>query len=151
AMPWFDHNATTPLAPVARAAGLRAQDETWHNPSSPTRAAARVRIWLDAAREQLAQFFGGAAKRVVFNSGATEGANAVLAHWARVLPRAARLAVNPTEHPCVLEAARTHFGEARITWLAVTCDGVVRVDELERLLASGTVAAVAVMAANNET
>jgi cysteine desulfurase len=150
-MPWFDHNATTPLVPVAREAWLRAQDESWQNPSSPTRAAARVKIRLDAAREQLAALLGGEPKRLVFNSGATEGANAVFAHWGRMLPAAARIAVNPTEHPCVIEAARAHFGEARIVWLAVTRDGVVRVDQFEKLLAPGGVAAVAVMAANNET
>ncbi len=150
-MPYFDHNATTPLAPIAREAWLRAQDEAWHNPSSPTRAAARVRIRLDAARERLAILLGGEPKRLVFNSGATEGVNAVFAYWAATLPPAARVGVNPTEHPCVLEAVRAHFGEARITWLAVTRDGVVVLEKLAALLAAGDVAAVAVMAANNET
>jgi cysteine desulfurase len=149
-VPYFDHNATAPLAPAARAAWLRAQDEAWHNPSSPTRAAARVRLRLDAARGQLAQFLGGELGRIVFNSGATEGANTVLAHWARTLPPDARVAISPTEHPCVLEAARAQFGE-RIRWLEVTRDGVVTRAALEQAFAAAPVAAVAVMAANNET
>ena len=150
-MPYFDHNATAPLSPAAREAWLRAQDEAWHNPSSPTRAAARVRLRLDAARAQLAQFLGGEPGRIVFNSGATEGANSVLSHWARTLPPAERVAVSPTEHPCVIEAARAHFGEGRIAWLPVTRDGVVQVAEAEKLLSAGGATAVAVMAANNET
>jgi cysteine desulfurase len=150
-MPWFDHNATAPLTPAARAAWLRAQDEAWQNPSSPTRAAARVRFRLEAAREELAPFLGSAPKRLIFTSGATEGANAVLAHWARVLPAAAGVALNPTEHPCVLEAARAHFGAERLVWLRLTRDGVVDDGPLQSLLATGGVAAVAVMAANHET
>ncbi|MDE3083901.1 MAG: aminotransferase class V-fold PLP-dependent enzyme, partial [Verrucomicrobiota bacterium] len=110
-MPYFDCNATTPLAPVAREAWLRAQDEAWQNPSSPYGVAARVRLRLDAAREKLAGFLGCAAKRIVFNSGATEGASAICAHLARTLPPAGRVAVNSTEHPCVLEAAKFYFGE----------------------------------------
>ncbi len=150
-VPYFDHNATAPLVPVAREAWLRAQDEAWHNASSPTRSGARVRIRLDTAREQLALFLGGDPKRLVFNSGATEGANAILAHWAHTLPTGAQVALNPTEHPCVLEAARAHVGEARLTWLPLTRDGLVTVVETQKMLAAGKISAVAVMAANNET
>ncbi|HXA13580.1 MAG TPA: aminotransferase class V-fold PLP-dependent enzyme, partial [Opitutaceae bacterium] len=81
-MPYFDHNATAPLAPAAREAWLRAQDEAWQNPSGLYSGGARVKVRLDAAREQFAQLLGCAAVRVVFTSGATEGANAVCAHLA---------------------------------------------------------------------
>ena len=70
-MPYFDHNATTPLSALAREAWLRASDEAWQNPSSPYRAAARVRVRLEQCREQLALLLGGGADRMVFNSGAT--------------------------------------------------------------------------------
>ena len=98
-VPYFDHNATTPLAPVAREAWLRASSEFWANPSSPYREAARARLRLDAARDTLARLLEGQAKRVVFTSGATEAANAVFAYLASTLPVTARLAINPTEHP----------------------------------------------------
>ncbi len=150
-MPYFDHNATTPLSSRAREAWLRAADEAWQNPSSPYRDAARVRVRLEQAREQLTQLLGCTADRVVFNSGATEGANAVFAHWARTLPPDRTVAVNPTEHPCVLEAARHHLPPERLVWLEVDADGVVRREHLEALLAAGAVSAVSVMAANNET
>ena len=149
-VPCFDHNATTPLAPAARAAWLLASDGAWANPSSPSRAAARVKLQLDAARARLAEFLGTAPARLVFNSGATEGANAVFAHWAHTLSPGATLALNPTEHPCVLAAARAHFGD-RIVWLAPDGDGMVRPGPLADLLARHGAAAVAVMAANNET
>lgn len=150
-MPYFDHNATTPLSPAAREAWLRASEEAWHNPSSPYRAAARVRALLEQARERLAQFLGAEAARVVFNSGATEGAGALFAHWAAVLPAGSRVAVSPTEHPCVIESARRHFPPARLAWIELDRDGVARPDRLEALLQAGSVGAVSVMAANNET
>jgi cysteine desulfurase len=153
-MPYFDHNATTPLAAVARDAWLRAQDEAWQNPSSPYRTAAQVKIRLDAAREKFAILLGDEAERYVFTSGATEGANMVFAWWAKTLPADALIAVNPTEHPCVLEPARHFFGD-RIRWLAVDATGVVDVATLKKRNHMGyaldRVAAVVVMAANNET
>ncbi|HEY8990357.1 MAG TPA: aminotransferase class V-fold PLP-dependent enzyme [Luteolibacter sp.] len=153
-MPYFDHNATTPLAAVARDTWLRAQDEAWWNPSSPYRAAAQVKIRLDAAREKFAILLGDEAERYVFTSGATEAANLVLAWWAKTLPADARIAVNPTEHPCVLEAAKYFFGD-RVRWLTVNESGVVDLAAMTKsnLLgySSDRVAAVVVMAANNET
>ncbi len=153
-MPYFDHNATTPLAAVAREVWLRAQDEAWQNPSSPHRAAAQVKIRLDAAREKFAILLGDDAGRYVFTSGATEAANLVLAWWARTLPADALIAVNPTEHPCVLEPARAFFGD-RIRWLALDSTGVLDVAALKKCHLIGDtkdrVAAVVVMAANNET
>lgn len=149
-MPYFDHNATTPLALAAREAWLQASTELWQNPSSPYRDAARATIRLDGARARLAEFVGCGPEELVFTSGATEGANAILANWVHSLPTGARVAVNPTEHPCVLESAKFFFGN-RILWLEVTRDGVVRMDVMKDLLAKKAVAGVIVMAANNET
>jgi cysteine desulfurase len=153
-MPYFDHNATTPLAAVARETWLRAQDEAWQNPSSPYRVAAQVKIRLDAAREKFAILLGDEAERYVFTSGATEAANMVLGWWAQTLPSDALIAVNPTEHPCVLEPAKALFGD-RLRWLRIDSQGVVDVTDLKvcHLLSDkpDRVAAVVVMAANNET
>jgi len=147
-MPYFDHNATTPLSAAAREAWLKAQDEAWQNPSSPYRTAAQVKIRLEAAREKMAILLGGRAGDYVFTSGATEAANMVLAHWARVLPADAVIAVNPTEHPCVRDAARHWFGD-RLRALEVARDGLVDLQAVRAVV--GRAGAVAVMAANNET
>jgi cysteine desulfurase len=141
-MPYFDHNATSPLSPVAREAWLRAQDELWQNPSSPTRAAARVRNALETARAKLASFLDARPGQIIFNSGATEGASAIIAWLARTSAPGACIALNPTEHPCVLESARRFFPH-RIHWLpaALNPSG----------FQTNAAAAVAIMAANNET
>jgi cysteine desulfurase len=145
-MPFFDHNATTPLFPEAREAWLEASDRHWLNPSSPYRGGAAVRARLEDARERLAALLSVDPQRLIFNSGATEGNNAVFAHWAEVLPSDARIGVSTTEHPSVLEAARKYFPD-RIKWLQ---------PETVAGLGAGAsgcsgVAALSVMAANNET
>ena len=151
-VPYFDYNATTPLSSAAREAWLRAQDEAWSNASSPHRAGARVKIRLDAARRRLAEFVDSEPERLVFTAGATEAAEAIFQHLARTLPVEQVILVNPTEHPCVLGAARRHVGESRLHWLPVTADGVVTTDALHAALREQPQAgAVVVMAANNET
>ena len=108
---YLDHNATTPLAPIARETWLKASDEHWHNPSSPYRDAAKARIRLDGARERLGELIGTDPKELVFTSGATEAAHAALEHLARNAGADARVLVNPTEHPSVLAAATRYFGD----------------------------------------
>ena len=66
------------------------------------------------------------------------------------MPTGALVAVNRTEHPCVLEAAKFFFGE-RVVWLEVDRHGVIAMGPLEKLLASKAIGAVVIMAANNET
>lgn len=148
-MPYFDHNAATPLAEVAREAWLKVQAENWQNPSSPTRGAARVRLRLESYHEALAILLGGEAGRYVFTSGATEAAHAVFARWAELLPAGARIAVAATEHPCVLAAA-TRFFPGRVFAPGHDEAGVVSAASIRAALAAGA-AGVAVMAANNET
>jgi cysteine desulfurase len=147
---YFDYNATSPLRPEAKDAWLSAADDLWLNPSSPYRAAARVHAHLAEARARVAGLFAVAAERVVFNSGATEANNAVFAHWAATLPADARIGVSPTEHPSVLEAAKHFFGE-RVIWLALDGNGAVDVAALQKVLSERQLAAISVMAANNET
>ncbi len=148
-MPYFDYNATAPLADCAREAWLRVQAEHWQNPSSPGRAAARARLRLESYHEALAVLLGGEPSQYVFNSGATEGAHAVLAHWAGQLPPTARIAVAATEHACVLAAAGRFF-PGRIDWLPSGPGGLVPPAVVTAAIAAGA-AGVVVMAAQNET
>jgi cysteine desulfurase len=147
---YFDYNATAPLRPEAKAAWLSATEDLWLNPSSPYRAAARVHAHLAEVRSVVAGLFAVAAERVVFNSGATEANNAIFAHWSATLPANTRIGVSPTEHSSVLAAAQHFFGE-RVIWLALDGNGAVDVAALQHVLNERQLAAVSVMAANNET
>lgn len=60
---FFDHNATTPLYPAARAAWLHASDRHWHNASSLYREASMTSQALEAVRERLGDLIGAEAER----------------------------------------------------------------------------------------
>ncbi|MEM0896525.1 MAG: aminotransferase class V-fold PLP-dependent enzyme [Verrucomicrobiota bacterium] len=138
-MPYFDHNATTPLSGVAREAWLETQDKCWQNPSSLYRGAAMAHQVLEDARERVADLLDVEPIRVVFTSGATEANSAVLA-WFGGLREA--VGISPFEHPCVREPAERWFGGR--------CFEVDSAD-VGAFLESKNPALFAMMAASNET
>ena len=145
---YFDHNATTPLHPAARAAWLEMADRFWQNPSSLYREAGAARQKLEDCREQVADRLGCGSEEIVFLSGATEANNAVILHAA--VAGLQTIAVSAVEHPCVLEPAQHHF-RGRCHEIPVTPDGVIDLAALEEILTLHRPGLVAVMAANNET
>lgn len=149
-MIYFDHNATTPLHPVARQAWLDATEKFIGNPSSPHRVGARADAALGEAREKLTKFLGCDALDLVWTSGATESNNTVFHHAARAANAKAEVWLSAIEHPCVLEAARQYFPK-RHRLIPVTRGGVANLDWLASKLAKHRPALVALMAANNET
>lgn len=148
-MVYFDHNATTPMLPEAEAAFLAAARDHYANPSSPHRAGARARAEMEEHRERLATLLGADAREIIFTSGATEGVNAVLRHFAAVRENGTVL-VSAVEHPCVRAAARA-FWDDRTIPLSVDAAGRLHVDDVAARLSAGKTTLVAVMAANNET
>lgn len=143
-MIYLDYQATTPLAPQARAAMLpwlagpedvRAGFANPHSPHRPGRAAAAA---VEVARAQVAALFppGG---RVIFTSGATEALNLAIAGVGK-----RHLAVSAIEHAAVLDTARFH--DPALTVLPVDGAGLVDPDVT---IPAGT-GLVAVMQVNNE-
>lgn len=139
-MPYLDANATEPLRPEARAAMLAALEHS-ANPSSVHRPGRAARAIIEDAREALADQFGGRAQDLVFVSGGTE-ADALAIH---ALGRGRRIIIGATEHDAVRAAAHD------ATILPVDRSGVVDLDTLRQILASGPPALVCLMLANNET
>lgn len=161
-MLYFDHNATAPLLPAARDAWLEAQERYPANPSSQHRPGQRAEVALEAAREFLGGHLSCAPSSLVWTSGATESANSVFAHLANGSGGSGgsgrsgcsesfpEVWISAIEHPCVAEAAARYFPK-RVRELPVTQAGVLNLELLEALLASAKPAALALMAANNET
>ncbi len=149
-MVYFDHNATSPLLPVAREAWLEASEKFVGNPSSPHRVGARAEAALRDARERLAAILGCHALDIIWTSGATESNNAVLHHAARAVDPAAEVWVSAIEHPSVLAATR-HYFAGRHRLIPVDREGVVELDWFRAELSKSRPALVAIMAANNET
>lgn len=147
-MIYLDHNATAPLCAAAREAWLAAHERGFGNPSSLHRPGQRAEHALDLAREELAAHLDSQASDLVWTSGATEAANATLAHLSKQTRSA--LAVSAVEHPCVMEAAERWF-QGRLEIIPVDANGIVRIERVQTLLASKTIGALAAMAANNET
>jgi cysteine desulfurase len=145
-MIYLDYQATTPLAPEARAAmlpwlaGPDGPDTApgFANPHSPHRPGRAAAAAIEIARDQVAALLppGG---RVVFTGSATEALNLAL------LGRSpARIAVSAIEHAAVLDTAAA--SGARVDTLAVGDDGIVA---RNTVIAPGT-DLVAVMQVNNE-
>ncbi len=146
---YLDHNATSPLRPVARQAMLQAFEEGFANPSSihgPGQRASRI---LEEARQQVAGLLGAEAREVVFVGSGTEAANLAIQGVAR-RARRRKVALSAIEHPAVSRTCQRLAEEGwQVVELPVTRLGVLDLEAAAELLDEST-ALVCVMAANNE-
>lgn len=153
-MPYFDHNATTPLHSAARAAWLESADRFWANPSSLYGGATAARDLLADCRERLADSLGcNDPGRIVFTAGATAANNLVARHLSTSAAPDAVALLSPLEHSAVDVSIRAAF-PGRVHETGVDSEGVVAPEELSRALdAHGgrAIAAVSIMAASNES
>jgi len=72
---YFDHNATTFVAPEVADAMDAAVREVYGNPSSTHSAGQAARDRLEQARRIVGAFVGASAQQIVFTSGGTEANN----------------------------------------------------------------------------
>ena len=136
---YLDHNASAPLRPEAAEAMTSAM-ALRGNPSSVHGEGRQMRAVVERARIDVAELAGCDPASVVFTSGATE-ANAMA-----MKASAGPVAAAGIEHPSILE----NIGDLR----AIAClpEGRIDLAALESLLDEDRdIAAVALMAANNET
>jgi len=147
---YLDWNATTPLRPEARAAMAAAWDLTG-NPSSVHAEGRHARRLVEEARSAVAGAVGAAPRNVVFTSGGTEANALALTPGLRTASGqpVQKLVMSAIEHASVLPGGR--FTREAISTVGVTSSGVVDLNQLRGVLATGPPALVSVMAANNET
>lgn len=136
---YLDYNATALPRPEVLALVSEMAVHPY-NASSVHAMGRKAKQTIDTARRQLAALTGAEANNVIFNSGATEGNNTVLKHFANE-----KILVSAIEHPATLEAR----DDAIIT--PVTTDGLLDLGALESLLIEHKPALVSVMLVNNET
>ncbi len=137
---YLDHNATSPLRPVAFDAMVEAL-RAGGNPSSVHGVGRKARAIVDKARREVAALVGALPAETIFTSGGTEANNLALSGAGRQ-----RVLVSAIEH----DSVRRAVPQAEI--LPVDGDGVLDLAALERALAaSAEPALVSVMLANNET
>jgi cysteine desulfurase len=151
---YFDHNATTPVAPEVLRDLTATLVEVSGNASSIHHFGQAAKQHLESARRLIAVRIGCDPKEIVFTSGGTESDNLAIFGIARrsLAGRSKRHVVTSTiEHPAVLNACTQLQREgAEITWVPVDSDGIVVMSELKRAVRQST-ALVTVMHANNET
>jgi cysteine desulfurase len=152
-MIYLDYNATTPLCDAAREAMLPYLDRLFGNPSSVHAAGRETRAAIDNARDKLAALLRVKPNEIIFTSGGTESCNLAVFGLARCRMQAGGHVISArTEHHAVLNAIE-HLEKQEgfdVTWLNVSRDGIIDVDQLADAIRPET-RLVSIMTANNET
>jgi len=152
-MIYLDYNATTPLCDQAREGMLPYLDRHFGNPSSVHAAGREARAAVDDARDQLAGLLSVRSHEIIFTCGGTESCNlAVLGLARRRSSRGGHIVSNKAEHHAVLNTLEylEKCEGFEITWLNVSRDGMIDLDQLAAVIRPDT-RLVSIMTANNET
>ncbi len=151
---YLDYNASAPLRDAARAAVVEALAAA--NPSSVHAEGRTARRIVELARRAVAALVNAKPEHVVFTSGASEAASALLTpEWrmGRGAVRMSHLYVCASDHPCLLGGGR--FDGAAVTRVGVDRNGVIDLAALEAALSGHArdegLPLVAIHHANNET
>src|SRR5215831_1638694 len=148
---YFDHNATTPIAPEVLESVTLCLRQTYGNASSIHYFGQSAKQHLETARRQLAALIHAQPTEVIFASGGTEADNMAVLGAVRTHSGARHVITSAIEHPAVLGAcAQLEREGVEITRLRVNSAGAVDPDDVRRALRPHTVL-VSVMHANNET
>lgn len=135
---YLDYNASAPLRPGVSA--LICDILATHGNASSIHASGRAaRAKVETARDKIATAVGAAPNQVVFNSGATEGANTVLKSFAQE-----KIAILSSDHPA------TQASAPNADAINVKESGLIDVVHYEEVLA-GKPALVSFSALNSET
>ena len=152
-MIYLDYNATTPLCDNARETMLPYLGGHFGNPSSMHGAGREARAAIDDARDKIAALLRVKPHELIFTSGGTESCNLAVLGLARCRSSGGGHVIsNKAEHHAVLNALehlekRENF---EVTWLNVSRDGIVDLDQLAESIRPET-RLVSIMTANNET
>src|SRR6266851_8518638 len=150
---YLDNHATTPLDPRVLDAMLPFLSGKFGNAASHSHSFGwEAGAAVAAARQQIAALIHASPNEIVFTSGATESDNLAIKGVAEVLrERGNHVITAVTEHKAVLDSCK-HLEKQgyRITWLQVSSDGRIDLEQLANALTKDTIL-VSIMAANNET
>ncbi|MEO8596038.1 MAG: cysteine desulfurase family protein [Candidatus Solibacter sp.] len=148
---YFDHNATTPVAPEVLETLVACLGQTYGNASSIHHFGQSAKQRLEAARRQVAALINANASEVVFTSGGTEANNLAILGMVRGAQQAHKHVITCSiEHPAVLSPAKQLGAEGvEVTCLRVGENGIVSPEDVRRAMRPETVL-VSIMHANNE-
>ena len=151
-MIYLDNNATTHLAAPVIDAMVHHLSGTYGNPSSAHALGNEARRVVAGARESVARLIGAAdPSEICFTSGGTESDNWAILGALRMQPGKRHIITTQVEHEAVRKLCQQlEKAGYSVTWLNVSDDGSLDLDQLRASLTPDT-AVVSVMVANNET
>lgn len=151
-MIYLDNAATTRTAPEVVEAMLPYFTENYGNPSSVYEFAGVSKKAITDSRERIAKILGAKTEEIYFTAGGSEADNwALKAAFEAYKGKGNHIITTKIEHHAILHTCQYLEKErgARITYLDVDEDGVVKLDELEKAITPETIL-ISVMYANNE-
>jgi cysteine desulfurase len=147
---YLDNNATTFVASSVIDAVVHVHQNYPGNPSSPHQFGRDSKKLLLKSRETIASFLKVRPKEIIFNSGATEGANLILRGILSLTK--GHVLTSDVEHACVHSTlkALTDEGTVNTTFLPAGLKGFVSKEQILEAIRPDT-KLIALMAVNNET
>lgn len=151
-MIYLDNAATTKTAPEVVEAMLPYFTEMYGNPSSIYDFAAKSKEGVSKARGLIADALGAKKEEIYFTAGGSESDNwALKATFEAYKSKGNHIITTKIEHHAILHTCEYLEKErgAKITYLDVDENGIVKLDELEKAITPETIL-ISVMFANNE-
>ena len=149
---YLDNAATTKTAPEVVEAMLPYFTEYYGNPSSVYSFAAQNKEVITQQREIIANALGAKTEEIYFTAGGSESDNwALKATFEAYKSKGNHIITTKIEHHAILHTCEYLEKErgAKITYLDVDENGIVKLDELEKAITPETIL-ISVMFANNE-
>ena len=143
---YFDYGASTPIDKEVLGAMLPFLKQEYGNPSSLHALGQNAMAAIDRARLVVAEFLDCSADEIFFTSGATEANNMVIQGvFGNLVSKSletkfpngkAHIITSAIEHESVLEVCRNleKEGKAEVTYLGVTPQGKVQIEDVENAL-----------------
>jgi len=151
---YLDYAATTPIDPAVFKAMSAFLKKDFGNPSSVHSFGQKARSAVEESRQKIAGFLGCSGQEVIFTGSATEADNLSIKGLVKgVKPRQTKphIIISTIEHHAVFEPCEDleKRGEAEVDFLPVDKEGIVKIEELSKLVRPNTVL-VSIIYANNE-
>lgn len=151
-MVYLDNAATTKTAPEVVEAMLPYFSEFYGNPSSIYDLAGQSKEAVTKAREQIAEVLNAKKEEIYFTGSGTEADNwALKAAFEAYKNKGNHIITTKIEHHAILHTCEYLEKErgAKITYLDVDENGIVRLEDLEKAITPETIL-ISIMFANNE-
>lgn len=149
---YLDHHSTTPVDPRVAYAMMQVFRENYGNASSANHYFGKIAAdSVEESRQMIASIINALPEEIIFTSGGTESNNlAIKGAVLRYRDRGQHAITTQIEHPSVLETFKQLEHEGmRVTYLPVSKDGFVQVDDVKSAITDETIL-ISVMTANNE-